>query len=142
LRVGSERGAEDFGQTIIELRSGSAVDDAYHAENRSAQGVIPLRLDLSPNIIFAIYAYNVIRHRRNATLNTEHRTGRRVLYVEGNVDGTIGGSFFSLLFLATQQQHHQESSVDARRAFRWVPYITHERGINAQFQPRAPDCSQ
>jgi glycosyltransferase involved in cell wall biosynthesis len=26
---------------------------------------------------------------------------RRVLYVEGNVDGTLGGSFFSLLFLAS-----------------------------------------
>jgi glycosyltransferase involved in cell wall biosynthesis len=28
------------------------------------------------------------------------RAPRRVLYVEGNVDGTIGGSFFSLYFLA------------------------------------------
>lgn len=27
------------------------------------------------------------------------QTRRRILYVEGNVDGTIGGSFFSLLFL-------------------------------------------
>src|SRR5688572_28383302 len=26
---------------------------------------------------------------------------QRILYVEGNVDGTIGGSYFSLLFLAS-----------------------------------------
>lgn len=29
------------------------------------------------------------------------RSARRILYVEGNVDGTIGGSYFSLLFLVS-----------------------------------------
>jgi glycosyltransferase involved in cell wall biosynthesis len=34
-------------------------------------------------------------------LNSPATAPRRILYVEGNVDGTIGGSFFSLLFLVS-----------------------------------------
>jgi glycosyltransferase involved in cell wall biosynthesis/O-antigen/teichoic acid export membrane protein len=36
-----------------------------------------------------------------ARMNSDDRPGTRILYVEGNVDGTIGGSYLSLLFLVS-----------------------------------------
>ncbi len=63
---------------------------------------------------------------------------RRILYVEGNVDGTIGGSFFSLLFLVTGLDRARFEPIVVFAAPNSLLPRFHEAGIQTHVIPLAP----
>lgn len=68
-------------------------------------------------------------------MNSKHTDKSRILYVEGNVDGTIGGSYFSLLFLVAELDRSRfEPIVVFCTEHALLPQF-HERGIRTIVRP-------
>ena len=59
----------------------------------------------------------------------------RILYVEGNVDGTVGGSFFSLLFLVSGLDRTRFEPVVAFAADNALRPRFHAAGITTLVHP-------
>ena len=62
-------------------------------------------------------------------------TPKRLLYVEGNVDGTVGGSYFSLLYLASSLDRSRFEPVVAFSAETPLRRSFHEAGIRTILRP-------
>jgi glycosyltransferase involved in cell wall biosynthesis len=62
---------------------------------------------------------------------------QRILYVEGNVDGTIGGSFFSLLFLASGVDRNRFEPIVVFAAPNGLLPRFHSAGIRTEIVPLA-----
>ena len=65
-------------------------------------------------------------------------TAIRILYVEGNVDGTVGGSYFSLLYLVSNlDRSHYEPTVVFAADTALMPQF-HAAGIRTHIRPMSP----
>ena len=69
--------------------------------------------------------------------SSDHRAARRILYVEGNEDGTIGGSYLSLLFLVSGLDRTRfDPLVVFARENTLIPRF-HERHVRTMVRPPA-----
>lgn len=63
---------------------------------------------------------------------------RRILYVEGNVDGTVGGSFFSLFYLASRLDRSRYRPLVVFRADNPIIPDFHAAGVETRVIPAQP----
>ena len=69
--------------------------------------------------------------------SSDHRAAKRILYVEGNEDGTIGGSYLSLLFLVSGLDRTRfDPLVVFARENTLIPRF-HERNVRTMVRPPA-----
>jgi glycosyltransferase involved in cell wall biosynthesis len=69
---------------------------------------------------------------------TSDRQPRRILYVEGNVDGTVGGSFFSLFYLVSRLDRSRYRPLVAFRADNPIITDFHAAGVETRVIPPRP----
>ena len=63
---------------------------------------------------------------------------KRILYVEGNVDGTIGGSYYSLFFLVSGLHRDRFEPIVVFASDNALIQRLHDRGIRTMIR-RSPD---
>jgi len=69
---------------------------------------------------------------------TDAREPRRILYVEGNVDGTVGGSFFSLFYLVSRLDRSRYRPLVVFRADNPIIPDFHAAGVETGVIPARP----
>jgi glycosyltransferase involved in cell wall biosynthesis len=80
----------------------------------------------------------VSRTHEPAQMTSTERPAKRILYVEGNVDGTIGGSYLSLLFLVSGLDRTRfDPLVVFARENALIPRF-HERNVRTLVCPPTP----
>ena len=65
-------------------------------------------------------------------------TAKRILYVEGNVDGTVGGSYFSLLYLVSNLDRSRFDPTVVFAADTALMPQFHAAGVRTAIRPMAP----
>jgi glycosyltransferase involved in cell wall biosynthesis len=71
--------------------------------------------------------------------NTDHAVRKRVMFVELNTDGTVGGSYFSLLYLVCNLDKSLFEPIVVFAQSNWLIAQFHEAGIHVKsLVPRTP----